>query len=639
MLPAVGQLPLHSTANHNAFKMGKILGIHTAGIASMVSVRKKFNLSLSQRLFIIICAPIALQLGNSAATLFFADNLVKVAEYENRQKEVIGRMNWIGFICSAMTVTWTGHTITSNEAYASQYSYFLRELHRQMPIFIKLFHDSPEQRAHAESIAHITAAVQESLSVVNGKNLPPFEKLEQVFDSGPLAQFWMQYPSVRRSILAGEERLSWAGPMTVPSMRRYLEAGVVAGTAASLLMLILVTYLGLDLTRKIHIVTEHVRLLGREEDLSGPLQGEDEIARLDRTFFSMANAVKESAQKERAIIRNATSVICSLDGNGRFLMVNPASERVFGLSQAELIGSSMTKLVSDEDLNPVSNYLEKLRSAGADERSTLETRVTRKDGSTIDVLWSGQWYQSDGAYFLVAHDVTDQRRIERMREEIIRMVTHDIRTPLTTIGMILEMLDKSSQSEPSKEEEKLVKRALLNCDRIMSLSRDLLDIYKFEAGAMSISPDSQKVSDLVAQSIDSVEALAKSKATSILVGNTDFICFADRGRLIQVIVNLLSNAIKFSPEGSVVRLHAEERTSENAIEFCVCDQGRGIPTHMIASIFDRYKQVETADGLQRGGTGLGLAIAKAIVELHGGKIWCESTPGQGSSFHFTIPAS
>ena len=229
-----------------------------------------------------------------------------------------------------------------------------------------------------------------------------------------------------------------------------------------------------------------------------------------------------------------------------------------------------------------------------------------------------------------------EKEIERLKQEFVSMISHDLRTPLTSIQVFLNMLAKGLFGEVS---DKLLSKAQMadrNATRLIGLINDLLDIDKMESGQLSLACESTSLKSVVERSIDSVKGFSDQSGVSLeSVCGADLLVYADGDRLVQVMVNLLGNAVKFSPKGSTVRVVGKQDGDLARIE--VIDEGRGVPEHLVSTIFERFTQVSAKDSTEKKGTGLGLAICKAIIEQHGGSIGCISGVGQGSTFWFTLP--
>lgn len=238
----------------------------------------------------------------------------------------------------------------------------------------------------------------------------------------------------------------------------------------------------------------------------------------------------------------------------------------------------------------------------------------------------------------VFHDMADAlEKAARHKQELIAMVSHDLRTPLTSVQASLTLLSEGALGELSARVNKEVRVAENNTSRLINLINDLLDIERMEAGKLDMYMVEARLDDIFEQAVDTVGKFAEQHGIAILAADTNLKVYADADRIVQVLVNLISNAVKFSPKDTSITLDAM-LSSGDVIEVTVKDQGRGIPADQQESIFQRFQQVSVADAKQRKGTGLGLAICKAIVDGHGGTIGVRSIEGQGSTFFFTLPA-
>lgn len=423
-----------------------------------------------------------------------------------------------------------------------------------------------------------------------------------------------------------------------------------------------------SITKRVSIMGDNALRLASHLPLNPLTAGNDEIAALDRTFHTMADALSESQRKERAVVENASDVICSIDARGHFSAVNPASLPILGYTHDELFGKIFIDLVFPDDKKQTLAAIEKLK-AGSDPE-LIEVRMVRKDGKQIDTLWSATWSEADKALFCVIHDITERKEAERMKQEVVAMITHDLRTPLSTIRNFHEMLATGLLGELTEKANKMLGLADRNASRMLSLINDLLDVEKIRAGMMELEKENVSAAKLLEHTAQSLSPLAAESGISIIcvkaapflqqsVGAAqcvarsdsddeiqnasqgkgchfdDLIFNVDEDKISRVVTNLVSNAIKFSPKDSSIKLSAESVNGSVVIR--IQDEGRGIPQDKIANIFERFQQVSVQDHTKSGGSGLGLAICKAIVELHGGEISVESEEGKGSTFKFSIP--
>ena len=235
----------------------------------------------------------------------------------------------------------------------------------------------------------------------------------------------------------------------------------------------------------------------------------------------------------------------------------------------------------------------------------------------------------------VFHTMSDAlTRAERTKAEFISMISHDLRSPLTSLQFTLALAEKGSFGELNEKGKERFARAEYTVERLVKLINELLDIEKMEAGMLNMVTAPEELDQIFKRAVDSVASLAEKKSIELEVTDSKLEVNVEEDRIVQVLVNLLSNAIKFSPENSRITLSATELPT--GVKISVADQGRGIPKEKLKEIFDRFSQVEHEDATTHGGSGLGLAISKAIVEGHGGIIGVDSEEGSGSCFWFIV---
>jgi PAS domain S-box-containing protein len=408
---------------------------------------------------------------------------------------------------------------------------------------------------------------------------------------------------------------------------------IVGGALHVMLAMFLWLTFSRDTADSFRILMDNTRRLAVGQPLNPPIPGKGEIAHLDRVFQDMAQALEAARRKERAIIENAIDVICSFDDNGRFVSLSPASEQLFGYKPEELLGKHLHDVIFVEDMKTTGESIESIR--GSEGRGQFENRVKKKDGTLVDVLWAIQWSEAEEMMFCVAHDITERKNIERMKQEFVAMVSHDLRTPLTSIQGFLTLLETGMYGELNEGGAQNLSIAESNISRLIALINDLLDIEKMESGKLQMDLRECPLSEVFDRSVGGVVGFAEQQQIKLAMGDTNLVALADRDRLVQVLINLISNAIKFSPKDSLVRVEAVQ--IDDFVEVRVADKGRGVPPEYRDVIFERFQQVKSTDATKKGGSGLGLAICKAIVEGHGGTIGVISEEGKGSTFWFRVP--
>ncbi|MBS1799041.1 MAG: response regulator [Acidobacteria bacterium] len=240
--------------------------------------------------------------------------------------------------------------------------------------------------------------------------------------------------------------------------------------------------------------------------------------------------------------------------------------------------------------------------------------------------------------------LTERSQLDTLKDEFISTVSHELRTPLTSIRGALGLLSSGTIGQFDAKALNLLRIATTNTDRLIRLINDILDLERMESGRAPLQIRRCSLRDLCQQAIETMTPMADTNSvhlelvpfTVAQAASPEALFFdGDSDRILQVLTNLLSNAIKFSPAASTVRIHTD--ATADSILLKVVDEGRGIPTDKLDSIFDRFQQVEPSDARQRGGTGLGLAICRSIVQQHSGSIWAQKNLVKGTTLYVMLP--
>lgn len=359
-------------------------------------------------------------------------------------------------------------------------------------------------------------------------------------------------------------------------------------------------------------------------------------------------AAVDARREADAVLAGTGDGVIGVDLDGRCTFVNRAATEMLGRSGPSLLGKSIHAQVHGvrEDGSPYPPDECPLMAALQLDRATppIDEHFVRGDGSVFPVqvfsrpLVDGVDVRGAVLSFV---DMTEIREAERklrsairVREEIVGIVSHDLRNPAGTVALAADLLlEVPLPPEKQREQLQVIKRQAKHMERMI---RDLLDVTRIESGTLPIHPGPEPLASLVNEALQDFNGLAGQK--HITLGQEIDpglpLVRADRNRILQVFSNLVGNAIKFTPEGGRVTLCASRENGEVVVS--VVDTGKGIAPEDTGRIFGRFWQVgRKTDGT---GVGLGLAIVKGIVEAHDGRVWVESEPGLGSSFRFTLPA-
>jgi PAS domain S-box-containing protein len=347
-------------------------------------------------------------------------------------------------------------------------------------------------------------------------------------------------------------------------------------------------------------------------------------------------SVQRSEQQLRLITDTLPILIAYIDHQQRYRYNNRTYESWYGRPRSTLLGLHIEELVGTENYHQMLPYI---KTALAGKLVTYEIQPTDERGNSY---WMSATYIPDfdaqgevKGFFSMVDDITERKEIERLKTEFISIASHEMRTPLTSIHGVIELLCAGRLGELSSTGQEMANMALRNSDRLVRLVNDILDLEKMTSGRDKIAKELCSSWELINQVVETLRPLAQEHQVTIETQQESLELWADRDRIVQTLTNLLSNAIKFSEAESKIWVTVERQQSD--ILFKVKDQGRGIPADKLNTIFERFQQVDASDSRKKGGTGLGLAICRHIVEQHNGKIWAESVYGQGSTFCFTIP--
>ncbi|MBC7998742.1 MAG: PAS domain S-box protein, partial [Leptolyngbya sp.] len=409
---------------------------------------------------------------------------------------------------------------------------------------------------------------------------------------------------------------------------------IFGGIAFNIILLIgSVYYFDKRTGRRFNQLMDNIMSLGFDRELKYRVAGSDDFASLDKVLHNVDSAVREMRRTEQSIIENAVDVICSLDATGHFTQVNPALERLLKLSSEDLLGKSLLSLVASADTSRTFELLQETIKSGSS--GSFELTLRTRDGQAVEMLWNAFWSDDMQKLFCVAHNITARKQLERMKGDFVAMISHDVKSPLTSLQLTLGVLTSGKLGEIPNGVTTRIERAQNSVTHIIHLINDLLEMEKLESGVFDLVKASIDVKEMLATASGLVEESARKQQITIEIKASDDRVVCDEARMIRVFTNLLSNAIKFSDQNSTI--YVDFMVKNNVALFEVKDSGRGIPAEKIEQIFERYKQVDVYDEHVKKGSGLGLAICKAIVEAHAGSITVTSSLGKGSTFLVSIP--
>lgn len=396
-------------------------------------------------------------------------------------------------------------------------------------------------------------------------------------------------------------------------------------------------------------LTDTVRKIGRGYlDVRADINSNDEIGELSREFNRMAERLKKydeinieklisEKRKSETIAGTISDPIVVADQDGKIVLMNQLAEELFNVTEEAVIGKEFREVLSNSELSGYMNrslqgksltnippYFE-LRFEGEDRYFRIKLNSSKdKSGKVTGVI-------------LILQDVTQFKELDKMKSEFMARVSHEFRTPLTSINMTLDILKDEHIGRVNKKQRELLVAAKQDAERLTKLVRELLELSRLESGKIQLKEDIIETRSLIDFSVQPVLLQFNDKSVKLLINADSAIpeFVADFQQLSWVISNLVTNALRFTDPGGTVSVNATINGDDLVI--AVRDTGCGIEPEELNKVFDKFVQLQDSSNPSPGSVGLGLSIAKEIVELYGGRIWADSKAGVGTVFTFSIP--
>jgi NtrC-family two-component system sensor histidine kinase KinB len=347
---------------------------------------------------------------------------------------------------------------------------------------------------------------------------------------------------------------------------------------------------------------------------------------------------KELVDKKQteAVIKSIAEGLLVVDSSGNVIMMNPAAEKLLGVSKKDKIGRPVMENLRDEELV---SLVKNTPGSGGKE---IEL-VSREDETKKILRASSAVIENESGHTVgmvsVLSDITKQKELDQLKSNFVASVSHELRTPLIAIEKSITLILSNAAGPISQNQEQFLSIAERNLKRLSLLINDLLDLSKLEAGKMELLRELCSIENMIDEALKSFETWASTKSIRMeknIHGPISDL-YADPNKINQVLNNLIGNAVKFTPNNGSIIIEASFDNESKEIKVVVQDTGSGIAPGDLKKVFDKFYQAAGKLHSEIIGTGIGLSIAKEIVELHCGRIWAESEQGQGAKFIFTLP--
>jgi PAS domain S-box-containing protein len=416
------------------------------------------------------------------------------------------------------------------------------------------------------------------------------------------------------------------------------QSSLVLMSAVSFVLALLAGYLYvISIRRPLKHLSENGSLLAQQSRLLPVLRNADQFTKIDELLHTASLEIENLRLKEREVIENAQDMICTLDRSGVFLTANPFVSRMLGYEPEYVITT------------PVSNYAVAEQKTMSDQCigsavtsqsvQQFELQLLHMNGNIVETRWSCLWSSAERKLFCVVHDITEDKRIEQLKQDFTDMISHDLRSPLMAMGNALTLIKSGAKGEVPEKALARIERSSRNVEKLIVLVNDLLDFQKLKAGKMELTLEPFALESIIKDAADLVEEVARDKGVKLELPAGETVLQCDRNKLMQTAVNLIANAVKFSGPGSAVSIRVDRGV--NTVSFSISDTGPGIVPEFEERIFEPFEQAPSDK--KKEGTGLGLAICKLVAEAHGGSIRVRNRAGEdfqrtGSVFTVELPA-
>jgi len=369
------------------------------------------------------------------------------------------------------------------------------------------------------------------------------------------------------------------------------------------------------------------------------IHSKDEIGELAQSLNVMSEEIKDKIEKinsERAkldlVLSSMFEGVIVTNEEEKIILMNPSLRKLF-LTDSSPEGKKPLEVIRNTAVGDMIDRIIKGKQHLATEEiviNTPEEKILKVNG--VPIMRNNKL---EGA-ILVFHDITELRRLEKIRQDFVANVSHELRTPISSIKGYAETLLEGALEDKDNAKE-FISIIYQDSNRLASLINDLLDLSKIESGKLKMSFAALDPVSLIKKAVTVIDNQAKAKSITLKINITQSLpnIKADEIRFSQVMINLLDNAIKYSSEGGTATISA--KVVDDTLQIDISDTGIGISEKDLPRIFERFYRVDKARSRELGGTGLGLSIVKHIVSVHRGQVWVKSELGHGSTFSFTIP--
>lgn len=345
-----------------------------------------------------------------------------------------------------------------------------------------------------------------------------------------------------------------------------------------------------------------------------------------QTLATRAALILQTAHvRELSIADYSKDLVCAVRNDGEIAAINFAAKQTLGYVPIALVGKRLSDFMVDQQ------SWDLFKQAP---REPLDVQMRSASNKPIDIRWQVEYSTKQKLYFCIGEDITEEKSIERLKQEFFQMVSHDLKTPLASLQLTLALIERGVYGQLAEQGQIAVRESDESLQRLLKLIYQLLELEQAAQGELPIVKANTDTASLIGAAVTIMQPIAAQKDIRIVAVPESVQVSVDPDRIIQVLVNLLANAVKFSSRESTVEI--KFRSEQGFVEISIADEGPGVPEDQRSAIFERFRQARLAD--RHSGSGLGLAICKSIIDAHHGKIGVREHEPTGSEFYIQIPA-
>jgi len=443
--------------------------------------------------------------------------------------------------------------------------------------------------------------------------------------------FILDSEQLNKRFLAIEDRIVKEEPEEQKRFRENLLTILFFGILVNIVVsILLIAFFTRQVVSRLQSIAGKAQLIAAGKQLPTPDQRTDEIGEIDQLITNAGSTLADARMRESAIFDGTAHVICSLDSKLKIQTVSNACIKQWHYPTDEVLGRTLLSLLSADDVEQTRKAFDEITRGSSEGK--VETVMRCGDGVNRHMLWNVNW--RNRSYYCVVQDVTELRSVEQLRQHFFSMASHDLRSPLTAIGMNVQMVADGAKGEVSDKVRTELNKVENNLSQLMSLVNEILALEKLEAARATLTPSAVNAADICEAAKESLADLTSELGITISSPRGSALLDGDEEKIEQAVTHLLKGAVKFSNSGSQITTSISKAEGRATISFS--QDGFKIPPEEVALLFEKFRQTHNQlQPVQR--AGLGFAIARAIAELHGGAVGVINPDDGGSKIWISFP--